>query len=1096
MTNLGTLTWEVPHPGSQVLWEIGYPDRTAAEYRHGDEYGRPGMWLDFGSEFSSPLEYDVASNNWATALNYAHTVDYTASTPWKWHLNFNLPSVRQGTYWLNIAYAAANSYQIVRVNNDASYVANFTPDNGNHGASTMLRQAIHTKYTVAHVPIPSSLLVPGANFITLDHEYHTDHANDCFMYDYLNLEAPAPQLTWRGDGVANLWDIGVSTNWFDGSGMAAYHDLYPVILDDTGSASPAINLVSAMEPASMLVSANKDYSINGQSLYGSMSLTKSGTGTLTLNNTNTYTGGTIVSNGTLRINGLVTGPVTMAGGALGGAGSLAGDVSLLAGTVLAPGPASGPGTLTIVNTVVTNDLALTNVSLWFHLGASPAVGGGTNDLVRLNGGILTLAGTNTVYPLFTGGLPAAGTYTLITGGGSTIGGSANLAWAGGTGATRQTYGLDATTPGAVLLRVTNNAGILPLASALVWRGTNGNSWDTTTTNWLNGAAADLFYTFDPVVFNDTSTNGSVSISGTVQPGGILVSNAARTYTFSTGAMGGNSALTKSGSGMLQMASGGHSYAGGTVLNAGTLQVNDLAGLGGGQLTLNGGLLKSAYGSANSYGPTNDIVVPTGATAAIYTANRFAPTGRLLGGGVLNLTNASTQNRCDLKGNWSEFAGTLRIVGANGNNGLRFINQGGSFAGFGKASVFLDGVVTDPQLFSSGLVIPIGALSGTATAVLKGATLGGTTNDYTTYSIGGLHLNSAFAGSVQDSTSSRVFLRKVGLGTLTLSGSNNYSGTTVINAGTLQIGGGGTSGSLGTNTISNSGTLAFNRSNAIDDSGFGLITGLGSVAQNGSGTLTFTRAQPYTGATFVNAGSLALTGSGAIAGSAGITVSAGAIFNVSGTTDGRLALAGGQTLSGNGAVKGDLEVGDGATLAPGNPFGTLTFSNALALSDGGTTCVSVSHSPLTNSMARVFGALTNGGTLVVVHSSATPLAGGDTFTLFSAASRQGAFASVSLPGLEPGLAWNTNNLNTAGTLAVISIVPSFTTVSLTGSQVVFGGGGGLPNGTYYVLASTNLALPAAAWTRIATNTYDAGGHFNFTNAISSGTPHVFYRLQLP
>ncbi len=1119
VTNLGTLTWKVPHPGSQMLWEIGYPDRTAAKYRHGDEYGRPSMWLNFGNEFNSPLEYYIASNNWATALNYAHTVDYTTSTPWKWHLNFNLSSVKAGTYWLNIAYATADSYQIVRVNNDSSSIADFIPQNGTPGTTTMIREGIHSKYIVAHVPIPSTSLVVGANVITLDHEYHTDHGNDNFMYDYLNLEAPLPQLTWRGDGTSNVWDIGLSTNWFDGSSLVSYDDLSPVIFDDTGSASPAVNLTAAAQPASVTVVANKDYTFTNNSLYGTMTLAKSGTGALSLNNTNAYTGNTTVSNGTLLVNGLITSPVNVIGGTLGGSGVVAGNVTLQTGATLAPGKSNLPGTFTIANTLLstnytdtndniitvyyslTNNLTLTNNNFYFHLASSTNIGGGVNDLVQLAGGTLTLGGTSTVWPLLTGGLPAAGTYTLITGGSSTIGTAANFAWGGSTGSTRQNYTFDTSVPGTVLLRVTNNVGIAPLTNTLVWRGTNGNVWDlATTTNWLNGTSADEFYDFDAVTFNDTATNGNVTIAGTVQPAWLLVTNATRTYVIGGGTIGGTATLIKSGTGTLQITNT-HTYIGGTVLNAGTLQVNDLSGLGGGTITLNGGLLKSTASSANTFSPTNDIIVPAGAAATITTANRFSPGGRLFGSGMLTITNTSSQNRCDLRGIWNSFAGTLRFIGSTGNNGLRFVNQGGSFSGFDNASVYFDGVVTDPVLYSGGLIINIGALSGTATAVLRGASLGGTSGSFTTYTIGALDLNTTFAGSFQDGTA-KALLTKVGTGTLTLTGNNSYSGVTAINAGTLQIGNGGTTGNLGTNIVADSGTLAFNRSDSVSDAGFGLISGGGGFAQNGTGTFTFTQAQPYTGSTWVNVGKLALTGSGAIANSANIIVANGALFDVSGTTAGNLTLAGGQTLSGNGAVKGNLIVGGGAMLAPGTGvtdgtvLGTLTFSNALTLVNGSTSLMAVSHAPLTNAAVKILGTLTNGGTLLISNISLTALAAGDSFKLFTAASYNSAFTGVSLPALTAGLAWNTNTLNSAGVATVISIVPQFTTITFFSTNLVMRGSGGLPNGSYYILSSTNISVPLASWPRIATNTYDASGNFNFTNAVAHDSLQKYYLIQLP
>lgn len=1116
VTNLGTLNWKVPHAGSQVLWEIGYPDRTAAKYRHGDEYGRPSMWLNFGNEFTSPLEYYIASNNWATALNYAHTVDYTTSTPWKWHLNFNLPSVKAGTYWLNIAYATADSYQIVRVNNDSSSVADFIPQNGTPGTTTMIREGIHSKYIVAHVPIPSTSLVVGANVITLDHEYHTDHGNDNFMYDYLNLEAPLPQLTWRGDGTANVWDIGLSTNWFDGSSLVTYDDLSPVIFDDTGSASPAVNLTAAAQPASVTVAANKDYTFTNNSLYGTMALNKSGTGALSLNNTNAYTGSTTVSNGTLLVNGLITSPVNVLGGTLGGIGVVAGNVTLQTGATLAPGKANVPGTFTIANTLLstnytdtndnivtvyyslTNNLALTNNNLYFHLANSTNIGG-VNDLVQLAGGTLTLGGTSTVWPLLTGGLPAAGTYTLITGGSSTIGSAANLAWGGATGGTRQNYTLDTSVPGSVLLRVTNNVGIAPLTNTLVWRGTNGNAWDNATTNWLNGSAADQFYNADPVVFNDTSTNGGVSITGTVFPGGILFSNSTRTYTVSNGVLGGVAALIKSGSGTLNLV-GSNSYSGGTIINSGTIALaNDTANqyaLGTGTVTLNGGTL-AMYSNFSTYNNAYwNLNVPAGATGTFNPDARCSLYGSLTGSGTLNLNIPNV--RTGFFGDWSAFAGQLNI---NGNDFYIDINY--SYPGFANAIVTLsnnaamdfNGTVNS----GAGTTVDVGALFGNSTARLSGgpATSG---NRLFTWRVGARNLDSVYGGIISEQSPGTTVtcLTKIGSGTLTLTGNNSYSGTTAINAGTLQIGNGGTTGNLGTNIVADSGTLAFNRSDSVSDAGFGLISGGGGFAQNGSGTFTFTQSQPYTGSTWVNAGKLALTGGGAIASSPNIIVASGALFDVSGTTSGNLTLAGGQTLSGNGAIDGNLIVGSSAILSPGKSgaIGTLTFSNALTLAGGGTTLMAVSHAPLTNDVAKIYGALTNGGTLVVSNSSATALAAGDAFKLFSAASYTGAFASVSLPALAPGLAWNTNTLNSAGLAAVISIVPRFSTTTFLATNLVMRGSGGLPNGTYYVLAATNIALPLASWPCIATNTYDAAGNFSFTNGIARGSAQKYYLIQLP
>jgi hypothetical protein len=77
-----------------------------------------------------------------------------------------------------------------------------------------------------------------------------------------------------------------------------------------------------------------------------------------------------------------------------------------------------------------------------------------------------------------------------------------------------------------------------------------------------------------------------------------------------------------------------------------------------------------------------------------------------------------------------------------------------------------------------------------------------------------------------------------------------------------------------------------------------------------------------------------------------------------------------------------------------------------------------------------------------------------------------------------------------------MAPRFDSVGLAGTNLVMRGDGGLAGSNYYVLASTNLILPLAQWTPIATNQFTAGGNFNFTNGISPGMPQRFYRLQVP
>lgn len=108
-------------------------------------------------------------------------------------------------------------------------------------------------------------------------------------------------LTWVGDDSSNLWNINTSQMWTDGSGAAVYTDGDAVTLDDTGSASPSIDLTATVQPASIMVNiTNKSYAITGTgTLAGAMTLTKEGTNTLTLSTANTFTGAVADNAGTL-----------------------------------------------------------------------------------------------------------------------------------------------------------------------------------------------------------------------------------------------------------------------------------------------------------------------------------------------------------------------------------------------------------------------------------------------------------------------------------------------------------------------------------------------------------------------------------------------------------------------------------------------------------------------------------------------------------------------------------------------------------------------------------------------------------------------------
>jgi hypothetical protein len=190
-TNLGTITWHVPHHGSSIVWEVGIPDRKALDYKHSNEYVNPALLPDTSNEFTNPLEIDTTSTDWEDNLDYVHTCYNTSNgyVTWPWDFNFTLPAApTTGNYWLNIAFAGGQGTMQVKVN--GTYLSSFNVPNNN---DAFVRQACHSKYALAHFAIPSTMLKTGANTITLIEASVGQGLYE--MYDYINLETPPPLET-------------------------------------------------------------------------------------------------------------------------------------------------------------------------------------------------------------------------------------------------------------------------------------------------------------------------------------------------------------------------------------------------------------------------------------------------------------------------------------------------------------------------------------------------------------------------------------------------------------------------------------------------------------------------------------------------------------------------------------------------------------------------------------------------------------------------------------------------------------------------------------------------------------------------------------
>jgi autotransporter-associated beta strand protein len=271
---------------------------------------------------------------------------------------------------------------------------------------------------------------------------------------------------------------------------------------------------------------------------------------------------------------------------------------------------------------------------------------------------------------------------------------------------------------------------------------------------------------------------------------------------------------------------------------------------------------------------------------------------------------------------------------------------------------------------------------------------------------------------------------------------------------------------------------------------------GGLTKNGAGTLVLASNVTYNGNTTINAGSLALTNSVGLGTSPVLTVGAGATLDASGRTDQTLTLVNGQTLEGSGAVLGSLVVVGGSVVSPGSAgsVGVLTVGNNATLN--GTTVMKLNRSGPTNDVLQVGGALGGSGTLMLTNIGGT-LAPGDSFQLFNASSYSVAFTNIvpAMPG--SGLAWDVSNLSGSGKIAVVKAAsPQISHFGVSGGLLSLSGSGGPPRANYYVLASTNAALPLSQWTFVATNSFDTSGNFQWATSLDPNAPSGFYLLRLP
>ena len=641
-------------------------------------------------------------------------------------------------------------------------------------------------------------------------------------------------------------------------------------------------------------------------LGGSVGLNKTSSGTVTLSGANIYTGGTTVSAGVLAV-----GNATALGANTSVVSVTAGAALDLNGTTM-----TGTNALTLNGTGITSGGALTNSSATAGTYAGLASLGSASSIVASSGNIiLSNAGTITGAGL---GLTLDGTAT-----GSSIASIIGNTTGGVTKQGNGTWTLSGVNTYTGTTAV--NAGTLAISGS----GTLGIGAGLT----LGGGTLDLGAT--------SQTVGAVSITtaaasgNTIQNGSLTGTSYAASNTTGTAIVTANllangaAALTKSGTGTLAL-NGANTFAssvlaGGTVtLGGGAGNLN--AGIGSGSITFQGGTLNSnnflgADGGTISYDLNNNIVVATGQTGTLNFSKRGVIFGTLTGAGTLNVNLDG--NRDGMSGNWSAFTGQVNLnaatgTGSTGSAEFR-LNNGNGFAG-GK--LFLGANVTMHQLFNppSGTgtetVQNIGELSGATGSFLGGNPVSGR---FVNWMVGALSTNSTFAGVIGNDAGGAK-LTKVGTGTLTLTGSNLYNGTTTISNGTLQVGNNTASGSLGTAAVTDNAALTFNRSDSFSVTNN--ITGTGSISQiNATGTVNYTGTASVA-SLFVKAGTFTIGTGGSI------TTSSFGGPGVAAGDNGTMTVLGTGIYTSN----GDFNVGDtGSTTVAAT--GILNIQDTAAVSIG-------------------------------------------------------------------------------------------------------------------------------------------------------------------
>lgn len=834
---------------------------------------------------------------------------------------------------------------------------------------------------------------------------------------------------WSNSSDDTVWSNGGAADRFYAGDVVSFGDL-------AGVAAQTVTLSGDLSPGAVTFAntAATTYTLAGTgSIVGVSGLTVSGGGRVVLANTgtNTYSGATTVTSGTLELGSAAVLSANSATVVNGGtldvaavASAVAGTVTLSSGSIVGTTGSLAASSLTVTGGLLDANLAGAGSLTFSGAGATFAYAKAATH----TGGTTLAAGTLNLSGSLAGTLAqSAGTTLNLSG---SVGGALTLA----VGASADISATGAANGGVTLTGSLAGGSTLTSAGAIAGGATLGRSSTLTSSGSLAGGAT---------IATGATLVSSGQLAGNIANSGTLRFAGTGDIAYA-GVISGGSTVEKTGAGSVTLSGTAHGIAT-LALQQGRLAVNTGSG-GTWNNTLNSANITLANGTTLAFGNNTSlngnisfagdasIEVAAGTTvwkdtSGVMGTNSAGATFRKTGAGTLVIgTNnmgfgAGAQVVVD--------QGTLQLNKSNWYSGnilgqaTLTINSGGTvdMTGYHVFDAFSETIITinggafissnNQGYYAGGFNMTGGTMAvgvsniqsivtnaSAQTAVISG-NLGYYSRGFTATVADGEAAVDLQIGSTQQA------FTKAGAGWMRVAGVATDRDIT-ITGGTLEVGGGGTTGAVANVAIGAATSLRFNRSDDISHAA--VLSGAGAVVHAGTGKLTLSGANTFGGGLTLAGGTLVLGSAGA-GGTGGLTVATASanleVANGVSATRTTLGGTGDLTKSGAGAL-----TFTGASSLAGNlavTEGSLTLAGADSLGHSGTVSVAAGASLSVGASVADLGAaqITNAGTLTVAGSTARSLSNSGAVTV----SAGGGLGAVTLAS---------GSVTSAGTLGAVAL----------------------------------------------------------------------------